>query len=162
MKKRLRKKHALPRRRNVACGVSARFFEDFVRCADLSDNREDDLTRAKIMGFGNGVMVGAGAKVLGPVTVGDNAKIAAGAVVLKDIPADGTAVGIPARVARVRGKRVASDLDQVHIPDPVQQELLSLSHSVTALQKEVAALTEKSAAKKAPRKSAATVKKEGE
>ena len=61
MKKRLRKKHAAPRRRNAVCGVSSRFFEDFVRCANLSDNREDDLTRARIMGFGNGVMVAPGA-----------------------------------------------------------------------------------------------------
>ena len=108
--------------------------------------------------LGNGVMVGAGAKVLGPVKVGDNAKIAAGAVVLQDIPADGTAVGIPARVARVRGKRVASDLDQVNIPDPVQQELRALSRTVSALQKEIAELRESAPAGKTARK---TTKEKG-
>ena len=105
--------------------------------------------------LGNNVMVGAGAKILGPVEIGDNAKIAAGAVVLDEIPANSTAVGIPARVVRVSGKRIANDLDQVNIPDPVSQELASLRRAVTALKKEVAELqgeeapaTEKKARKK--------------
>ena len=55
--------------------------------------------------------------MLGPFKVGDNSNIAAGAVVLEEIPPDSTAVGVPARVVKRRGKRV--DLDQVHIPDPV-------------------------------------------
>ena len=64
--------------------------------------------------IGNNVMVGAGAKVLGPFKVGDNSKIAAGAVVLKEIPADSTAVGIPAKVVNSSSKSVsASNLDQV-------------------------------------------------
>ena len=87
--------------------------------------------------LGNNVMVGAGAKILGPMTIGDNAKIAAGAVVLHEIPADSTAVGIPARVVRVGGERVANDLDQIHIPDPVNQELLALRSTVDALLKKV-------------------------
>lgn len=74
--------------------------------------------------LGNNVMVGAGAKILGPFKVGDNAKIAANAVVLEEVPANCTAVGVPARVAKCNGKRVCKqDLDQVHIPDPVSQEL---------------------------------------
>ena len=68
--------------------------------------------------IGNGVMIGAGAKVLGPFKVGDNSNIAAGAVVLEEIPPDCTAVGVPARVVKRNGLRVDS-LDQVHIPDPV-------------------------------------------
>ena len=84
--------------------------------------------------LGNNVMVGAGAKILGPMTIGDNAKIAAGAVVLHEIPANGTAVGIPARVVRVGGERIANDLDQIHIPDPVNQELNALRASIEALQ----------------------------
>ncbi len=83
--------------------------------------------------LGNNVMVGAGAKVLGPLTVGDNAKIAAGAVVLKDVPANATAVGVPARVVKMNGVRL-SDLDQIHIPDPVAQELSKLSRRVGALE----------------------------
>ena len=76
--------------------------------------------------LGNNVMVGAGAKVLGPFTIGDNTKIAAGAVVLKEIPDDSTAVGVPARVVRQQGRRVSDDIDHVHIPDPVAQEIARL------------------------------------
>ena len=53
-----------------------------------------------------GAMISANAQILGPVTVGKNAKIGAGAVVLKDIPDDATAVGIPAKVVRIAGKKV--------------------------------------------------------
>ena len=72
--------------------------------------------------LGNNVLVGAGAKVLGPFKIEDNSKIAANAVVLTEVPENSTAVGIPARVVR-RGGRRPDDLDQVHIPDPVAQEL---------------------------------------
>ena len=72
--------------------------------------------------LGNNVLVGAGAKVLGPFKIEDNSKIAANAVVLKEVPENSTAVGIPARVVR-RGGRKPDDLDQVHIPDPGAQEL---------------------------------------
>ena len=56
--------------------------------------------------LGSNVMVGAGARVLGPITVHDNARIAAGAVVLQDVPANATAVGVPAQIVRVNGERV--------------------------------------------------------
>ncbi len=82
--------------------------------------------------LGNHVMVGAGAKVLGPITIHDNVRIAAGAVVLQDIPADSTAVGVPARVVRRKGEKI-KELDQVHIPDPVSQELKRLADEITAL-----------------------------
>ena len=61
MKKKQRRTIGYWRKQKAACGVSAHFFEEFVRSANLSDNREDDLTRAKIMGFGDGVMVAPGA-----------------------------------------------------------------------------------------------------
>ena len=84
--------------------------------------------------LGDNVMVGAGAKVLGPFTIGDNSKIAAGAVVLKEIPDDATAVGVPARVVRQQGRRVSDDVDQVHIPDPVAQELARLEARIKELE----------------------------
>ena len=87
--------------------------------------------------LGNNVMVGAGAKVLGPFTVGDNSKIAAGAVVLTEIPENSTAVGVPAKVVRQHGRRVADDIDQIHIPDPVAQELARLEARLEALAKEI-------------------------
>lgn len=84
--------------------------------------------------IGNGVMIGAGAKVLGPFKVGDNTNIAAGAVVLEGIPSDSTAVGVPARVVKRNGRRVG-DLDQVHIPDPVAQELCSMRVELRRMEK---------------------------
>jgi serine O-acetyltransferase len=76
--------------------------------------------------LGDNVMVGAGAKVLGPLEIGSNSKIAANAVVLHPVPENSTAVGIPARVVRRGGKRVVNDLDHVHMPDPVAQEIRRL------------------------------------
>lgn len=92
--------------------------------------------------LGNNVMIGAGAKVLGPITIGDNARIAAGAVVLDDIPADSTAVGVPARVVKIGGIRV-DDMDQVHIPDPVSQELCRLEGKIEQLQHKIDELENK-------------------
>ena len=86
--------------------------------------------------LGKNVTVGSGAKVLGPFTIGDNSKIAAGAVVLKEIPPNATAVGVPAQVVKLDGVRVTPDLDQIHMPDPVGMEF-------TALQKQLEALTER-------------------
>ena len=100
--------------------------------------------------LGNNVMVGAGAKVLGPMTIGNNAKIAAGAVVLAEVPANSTAVGIPAKVVRVGGERVANDLDQIHIPDPVKAELENLRNAIEALSGEVKKI--KTSARRAPAK----------
>ena len=89
--------------------------------------------------LGNNVMVGCGAKVLGPFKVGDNAKIAANAVVLEAVPANATAVGVPARVVRRNGVRV-NDLDQVHIPDPVSQELCRQRAKIEELEREIETL----------------------
>ncbi len=84
--------------------------------------------------IGNHVTIGAGAKVLGPFTVGDNSNIAAGAVVLEEIPPNSTAVGVPARVVKRNGIRI-DDLDQVHIPDPVAQEFCKLMIRIEHLEK---------------------------
>ena len=98
--------------------------------------------------LGNNVMVGAGAKVLGPFKVGNGAKIAAGAVVLEEIPEESTAVGIPARVVRRSGEKLTkcpecADLDQVHIPDPVAQELCKLRLEQVRLKEELEKLKAK-------------------
>ena len=88
--------------------------------------------------IGNNVLIGAGAKVLGPFSVGDNSRIAAGSVVLEEIPPNSTAVGSPARVVKRDGIRV-SDMDQVHIPDPVKQELERLEAKIEELEGRLAA-----------------------
>ena len=87
--------------------------------------------------LGDNVMVGSGAKVLGPFKIGSGTKVASGAVVLEEIPENSTAVGIPARVVR-RGGKKPDYMDQVHIPDPVSQELCRLSHQIKLLQDEIA------------------------
>ncbi|MBR6789705.1 MAG: serine O-acetyltransferase [Oscillospiraceae bacterium] len=93
------------------------------------------------------VTVGSGAKILGPFTVGENSKIAAGAVLLEAVPPNSTAVGVPARVVKRNGIRV-QDLDQVHIPDPVAQELCVMRMHMERLEKRVKALEEENAALK--------------
>lgn len=85
---------------------------------------------------GSGVMIGAGAKVLGPFSIGDNTKIAAGSLVLHEIPENCTAVGAPARVVKRDGKRVDM-LDQIHIPDPVMQEFEKLYKRIDELENEL-------------------------
>ena len=83
-------------------------------------------------------MVGAGAKILGPFRVGDNVKVAAGAVVLNEIPDNATAVGVPARVVRLDGKNVPQEkLDQTHFADPVSQEICRLQARLDSLEKKL-------------------------
>lgn len=92
--------------------------------------------------IGRNVMIGAGAKVLGPFTVGDNSKIAANAVVLNPVPPNCTCVGVPARVVKKDNIKVYDNLDQTHIPDPVSQELCKLLHKIKNLEKEIEKLKE--------------------
>ncbi len=89
--------------------------------------------------LGSNVMVGSGAKVLGPFTVGDNARIASGAVVLREVPPGCTAVGVPARIVRAGGRptHYADDVDQVHVADPVVDELVDLSRRIGELEREI-------------------------
>ena len=87
--------------------------------------------------LGNNVMVGSGARVLGPFKVGDNARIAAGAVVLREVPPGATAVGVPARIVRVNGCPVyyTDDVDQISVRDPVREELERLAQQVADLER---------------------------
>ena len=93
--------------------------------------------------IGNNVMIACGAKVLGPFTVGDNARIASNAVVLTEVPPDATAVGVPARVVRIAGKKVdyASEVDQIHITDPVSLELSALREQLEQLEEKLQQLS---------------------
>ena len=89
--------------------------------------------------IGNNVLIGAGAKVLGPFTVGDNSRIASNSVVLSEIPPDSTAVGVPAKVVRIAGKKVnyVGDVDQVSVSDPVSTELAALRCELNELRRKV-------------------------
>lgn len=85
--------------------------------------------------IGNNVLISTGAKVLGPFKVGDNSRIAANAVVLSEVPPDSTAVGIPAKIVRIAGKKVnfAAEVDQINVSDPLAEELAELRREITEL-----------------------------
>ena len=147
-----RKAHWFWTHNHPAAKIGKRFFIDHGTGVVIGETAEigDDVTlyqgvtlggTGKDVGkrhptIGNGVMIGAGAKVLGPFKVGDNSNIAAGAVVLDEIPENCTAVGVPARIVKQYGKRV-DKLDHIHIPDPVSQELCKMSVKIDKLQKEL-------------------------
>lgn len=79
--------------------------------------------------IGNNVLISCGAKVLGPFKVGDNARIASNAVVLREVPQDATAVGIPAQIVRIAGKTThyADEVDQTSVQNPMQETIEALS-----------------------------------
>ena len=95
--------------------------------------------------IGNNVLIGSGAKVLGPFKVGDNARIASGAVVLREVPPNCTAVGVPAHVARLAGKPVyyADDVDQINVKDPVEADIVSLAQRICQLEQQLKQLQTK-------------------
>lgn len=84
------------------------------------------------------VMVGSGAKVLGPITIGHDSKIGAGSVVLQDIPPYSTVVGIPGRTVGRNTLASPSDtLDQIKLPDPVEMEICKLRVQLSKMQDEI-------------------------
>ena len=89
----------------------------------------------------SGVLIGAGAKVLGSFTIGDNSKIGAGSVVLSEVPPNSTVVGVPGRVVKRDNVRLPQhDLDQVNMPDPVKQEMEQLRREYVDLHQQCAQL----------------------
>ncbi|MBQ7445363.1 MAG: serine O-acetyltransferase [Clostridia bacterium] len=92
--------------------------------------------------IGNNVLIGAGAKILGPITVGDNSMIGSGSIVLSDVPANSTVAGLKARVIKTDGERVAPSMSLEHakIIDPIAQDIASLREQIKALSEKVAEL----------------------
>jgi serine O-acetyltransferase len=91
---------------------------------------------------GDDVVIGSGAKLLGPISVGDRAKIGANSVVIHDVPQNATVVGNPGHPVRVDGKRPSGpDADWAHLPDPVADALKALTTRMTEVEKLVAELT---------------------
>ncbi len=90
------------------------------------------------------VMVSAGAKVLGSFTIGENSKIGAGSVVLKEVPPNCTVVGVPGRIVRMGDQKIPRmDLDQVHLPDPTANEIHELQEERIRMQKRIGELERK-------------------
>lgn len=124
----------------VVIGETAEIGDDctLYQCVTLGGTGKETGKRHPTLG--RGVMVGAGAKILGGFEIGDGAKIAAGAVVLSPVPPNSTAVGIPARIVKTNGERVGDRLDQVHIPDPVAAKIKSMEDEISELRLAVAEL----------------------
>ncbi len=88
--------------------------------------------------IGKNVVIGVGAAILGNINVGDNSYIGAGAVVLKDVPADSTAVGVPARMVKMEGRRViGATLDHTSLPDPILERLQALQEELERAEKQI-------------------------
>ncbi len=85
--------------------------------------------------IGSNVVIGAGANILGNITVGDNSYIGANAVVIKDVPANSTVVGVPGRITRQDGKKIDISLDHIHIFDPIMQSIEALEKRIEKLEK---------------------------
>jgi serine O-acetyltransferase len=89
--------------------------------------------------IGSHVVVGAGAKVLGPIKIGSYVKIGANSVVLQDVPDHSTVVGIPGKIVRIKDERVADEalMDHIHIPDPIADRFIELQLQIDTLKKEI-------------------------
>ena len=93
--------------------------------------------------LGSNVLIGAGAKILGAITIGDNASIGANAVILHDVPAGATIVGVPGKVVKIDGVKTAShavELDHADVEDPLEVEIRELRKTIACLQDEVTSL----------------------
>lgn len=83
--------------------------------------------------IGNNVIIGAGAKLFGPLLVGDNSQIGGGAVIVRDVPPNSVVVGNPGKVVRLNGEKVMEKLDMVNLPDPVQKVLDEIKREINDL-----------------------------
>lgn len=99
----------------------------------------------------NNVMIGSGARILGPFTVGEYARIAAGAVVLEEIPPCATAVGVPASIVRIAGEKVhpssVQNLNQVDVPNPVEKDIENIAYRICELEKQIKSLKDENKTK---------------
>ncbi len=88
--------------------------------------------------LGSHVVVGAGAKILGGITVGDNVKIGANSVVLKNVSPNSTVIGVPARVIKTQGERLPdATMDHINLPDPISDRLLAFEQELIELRKKL-------------------------
>ena len=88
--------------------------------------------------IGDNVMISAGAKIIGSFTVGENSKIGAGSVVLKEVPPNCTVVGVPGRVVKMNDEKIPRlDMDQVHLPDPIENDIRALQEDNLRMHRQI-------------------------
>ena len=90
--------------------------------------------------LGNNVVIGSGAKVLGPFTVGDNSKIGSNSVVVKEVPESATVVGIPGRIVISGQRKAGVDLEHADLPDPVAKAVSCMMDQIARLEEQVQSL----------------------
>ncbi len=132
----------------VVIGETAEIGDDVTLYQDVTLGGTGKETGKRHPTLGNSVMVGAGAKVLGSLNIGDGAKIGAGSIVLKDVPPGATVVGNPGRVVASKTERKPSDMDQVHLPDPVMEQLQSLRGALDRADRCIASIIGRSGCEK--------------
>ncbi len=139
--------------------IGRRFFIDHGACVVIGETAEvgDDVTLYHGVTLGgtswnkgkrhptlaDGVVVGAGAKILGPIRVGERVRVGANSVVVKDVPADRTVVGVPGRVVDTRPGAASAEglnLDHNVLPDPVAKSIACLIERIETLEHELATL----------------------
>ena len=138
--------------------IGRRFFIDHGACVVIGETAElgDDVSLYHGVTLGgtswnkgkrhptlaNGVVVGAGAKILGPIVIGERVRVGANSVVVKDVPADRTVVGVPGRIVDTRHARSEDGVDLNHnvLPDPVAKSIACLIERIETLEKELAEL----------------------
>ncbi len=125
----------------VVIGETAEIGDDVTLYQDVTLGGTGKETGKRHPTIGNNVLVGSGAKVLGPFKVGDNSRVAANSVVLREIPENSTAVGSPARVVRQNGEKVnyVENVEQIHVTDPLVQEVVALRKELNELKAALAA-----------------------
>ncbi|MCR4337004.1 MAG: serine O-acetyltransferase [Candidatus Omnitrophica bacterium] len=94
--------------------------------------------------LGNDVVVGAGAKILGNITIGDNSYVGANAVILRNVPPNSTVVGVPGHITRQDGKKIDLLMDHVHVSDPMMQNMKELLRRIKALEEKAKGVEEPS------------------
>lgn len=140
--------------------IGRRFFIDHGACVVIGETAEvgDDVTLYHGVTLGgtswnkgkrhptlaSGVVVGAGAKILGPISIGERVRVGANSVVVKDVPADRTVVGVPGRIVDTRAGSLRPEngisLDHNLLPDPVAKSISCLIERIETLEKELATL----------------------
>ena len=124
----------------IVIGETAELGDDVLLYQGVTLGGTDKDVGKRHPTLGNNVMVGAGARVLGPITVRDNSRIAAGAVVLQDVPEGATAVGVPAQIVRVNGEKIrryADEVDQTSVVNPTLQKIEALTRRIEELEKKL-------------------------